>query len=1299
MNTYLNHKLKSTSLIFGLLLSASVFGQVPSAPSSIYGVHKCGYTQLSYIPTNKPSNETWYWQTSQYGMSTSYSHYLHNVYSNGHHYLRARNNSSGLWGPSTIFYVYQIKPVPGTPSNPTISSNSCGTRTVTRGTPPSNVTWYWQTSSSGTSTSNSQHSYSVSSSRPVYLRARHNNGCWGGTRSVYVSVGLVPSIPSVPTLTSNTCGPKTVTRGTPPTGVTWYWQTSSGGTSTSNSGPTYIMVSSGYIYLRAKSSSGCWGSSRSVYATVTYPSTPSAPSVSTNTCGNKILTKGSAPYAVVWYWQTSLGSTSTAHSGSTYEVSSSGTYYLRPRDIAGCWGPAQMITVTVNKPDPPEIIASEPVCGGVHLELSSVRPSGVTWYWQGSDPEGTSTEVEDSEFISSPGTYYIRAKDNMGCWSNSTAFDVTSIREIPDAPPEPVISINACGNKILVRTGSPQYYHSWFWQSSADGTSTLHSGATYETNGLGTYYLRAKNMAFGCWGGSVSVEVTNVSGEVNVGQCYTEQYNGNIAAIKWKKANSDHEQLYTYSYDALNRLKRAQYSEGASNGGSSWTTLTNQGAYSIPTLEYDLNGNIMSLNRQTLHENVNLLDELFYTYDGNQLLSVSDVGDIEEGFKDGNNSNDDYAYDRNGNMTQDLNKEIVSIEYNHLNLPELVTKADGRYIEYVYDAAGVKLTQKVYDAFDNLIKKIDYSGDFVYEDGELVLIQHEEGRIVLDPTTGNYDYEYYLKDHLGNTRVVFTTDPKTIDFTLNYEGNSADPDDETLFDNLQNVITADVHDRVDAPNESFNHTNVQALNGATNGVIGSVLTIPVGAGDKINAEVYAKYLAPTSKNNPAAAIGNLIIGAITGSTGVNNYEGAINNGYGSSGTVTNLINANASSTDPMAFINLLFLPDDVTGSIATDHFAFKQITSASSNSQAILALDRPYEAPESGYVVVYLSNESAQLTEVYFDDLQVTVEEHPVVQKVDYYPFGYEMAGGYQRVTAKENDYLFAGKERQDELEVGWYDFGARMYAPDIARWNGIDNSAENYVNQSPYHYSGNNPILFVDFDGNDYGVKVDRGNKTITIKAHFLTSSKSAKAFKTHGSGRWNAQSAKNVFVAGGLKALRKGKADVYKINISLTSEVSGGADGQGRGVSDRDSQVRKDNTGTLNSFDVETKGFKDNQGGGTTNDKVDMRKGKEDSNITTHEVNHAMGIAHTGEDGGNQSPSGGGSVGAAQIGETLKGVGIGGDNSNRNSSGSTYPVGDGTLLNGSSNSGLENGKVISVNKYNRIMNRIKKREERRNN
>lgn len=55
------------------------------------------------------------------------------------------------------------------------------------------------------------------------------------------------------------------------------------------------------------------------------------------------------------------------------------------------------------------------------------------------------------------------------------------------------------------------------------------------------------------------------------------------------------------------------------------------------------------------------------------------------------------------------------------------------------------------------------------------------------------------------------------------------------------------------------------------------------------------------------------------------------------------------------------------------------------------------------------------------------------LHSVDYYPFGLTF-NSYSRENSLPNMYQYNGKEKQDELDLGWIDYGARMYMPEIGR-------------------------------------------------------------------------------------------------------------------------------------------------------------------------------------------------------------------------------------------------------------------------
>ena len=138
-----------------------------------------------------------------------------------------------------------------------------------------------------------------------------------------------------------------------------------------------------------------------------------------------------------------------------------------------------------------------------------------------------------------------------------------------------------------------------------------------------------------------------------------------------------------------NRMTGGTYGEGTA-------ISTNPDRFS-ETATYDKNGNILSLQRRgQTGSSYGQLDNLSYTYNGNQITKIEDAVSMaaysgNTAFTNGSSTSSEYTYDANGNITKDLNKGISNIRYNLLNLPEEVTFSNGNSTKFFYSAEGEKL--------------------------------------------------------------------------------------------------------------------------------------------------------------------------------------------------------------------------------------------------------------------------------------------------------------------------------------------------------------------------------------------------------------------------------------------------------------------------------------------------------------------------------------------------------------------------------------------------------------------------------
>lgn len=539
-------------------------------------------------------------------------------------------------------------------------------------------------------------------------------------------------------------------------------------------------------------------------------------------------------------------------------------------------------------------------------------------------------------------------------------------------------------------------------------------------------------------------------------------YNGNISAIKWQDGFGNNvatpQKAFAYNYYKNDQLKEAKYGAGAGYAADT-------DAFSEQGITYDVNGNLRALTRKGKNAAgaVVNMDVLAYNYaanNPNRLTKVDDSSNNTEGFNNGANTNTELAYDGNGNLKKDENKGISSIVYNHLDKASQVNFTNGRSLKYTYDASGAKIRMEEYNGA-TLVKTTVYAGGFVYEDNVLRSFASPEGRVVVNGS--NYEYQYAIADHQGNTRTLFTSKEETLAFTATYETVASGLRQDTdLFEGLG---TAEVS--YPTANQTAGGSRVFRMN-QTN-PSGSGIMLRVYPGDKVDPQVYAYHESNAgygSTNTATASMITAIAGAFGGVQGAGGESGSIYNMFNEAiGAIG--IGPNNGDTKPAAYLNYIFF-DEQTGFDKVnqaDDAGWKVVPDNAYFSKALVKFDNPIVIKKPGYLYVYLSYENPSNNYVYFDDLKVNYTKGQVVQSTSYYAFGLQTSESWTRIDARPNQYLYNSGSELNAV-TGWYETPLRSYDPVLGRMNGVDVMVDRYSSLTPYNYSLNSPAVYSDPSG-----------------------------------------------------------------------------------------------------------------------------------------------------------------------------------------------------------------------------------------
>jgi len=544
----------------------------------------------------------------------------------------------------------------------------------------------------------------------------------------------------------------------------------------------------------------------------------------------------------------------------------------------------------------------------------------------------------------------------------------------------------------------------------------------------------------------------------------TPRYDGNIAGVIWRGGGTGSPlSSYGYTYDTVKRLTAANFWQTPTNDPTWFNDIAD---YTMDGVTYDEGGNILKMHQRGMSGNKIIdIDQLGYIYTSksNQLNGVQDgittnnqLGDFTNGVC---SSCTQYNYDADGNLASDLNKTIGRIAYTELDKPDTIIFQSGNMIANVYDANGSLLKKTIIN--HGHTTTLRYWGPFTFANDSLQYVLHQEGRAVWETDSSKFEYDYFVKDHLGNVRTVVTPSLSNNHGYIATHEVSAEAAEERVFVNIPEV-------QADKPG-SIDSVDAMAakLNASTDHRVGTMIMLQVMAGDQLDISAQSYWDADSTQQQqagPADVLEDLLFAlTYTATPGALGQDGTVVSNLDNALTqdvydaYDKMVESTAPPGTPHAFINYMVFDNNMN--LVDAQSGAIQVGSTSGVWNPISATG-PIVVGQNGYMIAFMQNE--ENNDVYFDNMRINVYKGKLLQEQHYYPFGLTINEG-QSVNTLPNQYMYQGMKMEDEVGMNLYDFHARQYDQQIGRFWSVDPASEF---PSGYTGMGNDPGNLVDPSG-----------------------------------------------------------------------------------------------------------------------------------------------------------------------------------------------------------------------------------------